>query len=85
MQMDAAAKLREVWDRKGNPPCAHPRVDKEYHLGADTGDVACTTCGETWPRSDRAQRPSAPRRRAAPQMASTPRSQARKRPAITAE
>jgi hypothetical protein len=48
MQMENAAKLRDEWQRKDNPPCSHPRLDKEYHLGADTGDVVCTTCGETW-------------------------------------
>jgi hypothetical protein len=52
MQMEKASKLREDWHRKGNPPCDHPQLDKEYHLGADTGDVACTTCGETWWRND---------------------------------
>jgi predicted Zn finger-like uncharacterized protein len=52
MQMKEAATLRDVWTRNGNAECAHPQVVKEYHLGADTGDVACTTCGETWWHSD---------------------------------
>ena len=38
MQMDAAARLNKAWVTKGNPPCDHPNVDKEYYLGADTGD-----------------------------------------------
>ena len=48
MQMKKAAQLRAAWTQKGDPPCEHPRLDKEYHLSADTGDVVCTTCGETW-------------------------------------
>lgn len=52
MQMKKAAELRKAWAEKGNPPCAHPRLDKEYDLGSDTGDVVCTTCGETWWHSD---------------------------------
>lgn len=34
------------------PPCEHSTQDKEYHLGADTGDLVCTSCGETWWRDD---------------------------------
>ena len=52
MQMKQAQQLRDVWAAKGNPQCDHPRLDKEYHLGADTGDVVCTKCGETWWRND---------------------------------
>ena len=52
MQMQKAAKLREAWAKNGGEPCHHPQVVKEYHLGADTGDVVCTTCGETWWHND---------------------------------
>jgi hypothetical protein len=52
MQMDEAAQLRRNWDRKDNPKCPHPQIVKEYHLGAQTGDVACTTCGATWWHTD---------------------------------
>ena len=45
MQSSKAAQLRRAWEAKGNPPCAHPGVEKEYDLGADTGDEVCTTCG----------------------------------------
>lgn len=52
MQMQKAQGLRDAWARKGNPPCKHPSLDREYHLGADTGDVVCTTCGQTWWSND---------------------------------
>jgi len=52
MQMKKASRLRKEWAERGNPPCDHSVLDKEYHLGADTGDLVCTTCGETWWRDD---------------------------------
>jgi hypothetical protein len=52
MQEEKGAKLRKEWAEQGNPPCNHPRIDKEYHLGADTEDRICTTCGKTWWRND---------------------------------
>jgi hypothetical protein len=52
MQMAKANELREAWAAKGNPPCEHPSLDKEYHLGSDTGDVVCASCGECWSRDD---------------------------------
>lgn len=51
MQLSRAAELREDWAKKGNPPCDHPSIEKEYYQGAQTGDYVCTTCGETrWGR-----------------------------------
>ena len=50
MQIEEAAALRRAWKAKGNPPCEHPEVDREYYLGANTGDHVCTTCGATGPR-----------------------------------
>ena len=47
MQSSKAAQLRRAWEDKGNPLCDHPRVEKEYDLGADTGDEVCTRCGAT--------------------------------------
>jgi hypothetical protein len=44
MQMRDATELRKQW---GDRPCSHPRLTKEYDLGAHTGDWVCTTCGET--------------------------------------
>ncbi|GAA1246629.1 hypothetical protein GCM10009609_07670 [Pseudonocardia aurantiaca] len=46
MQMDEAKRLREEQAAKGNPPCGHPQLVKEYYLGTQTGDKVCTTCGE---------------------------------------
>lgn len=47
-------------DRKGNPPCDHARVSKEYYLGSATGEYVCSECGETgvgrdWPERERAE------------------------------
>lgn len=44
MQLDKAAELREKW---GDKPCDHPVLDKEYSLGAATGDYTCTQCGKS--------------------------------------
>jgi hypothetical protein len=52
MQSDRGNRLRKAWAEKGNPPCDHATLDKEYYLGADTEDLICTTCGETWWRND---------------------------------
>jgi len=48
MQADKARDLREKWAAKGNPPCNHPELDKEYYLGADSGDQVCTICGKNF-------------------------------------
>lgn len=53
VQMDKVAKLRAEWIAKGDPPCDHPRVDKEHYLGTGTGDEACLICGRSWPRGQR--------------------------------
>lgn len=45
MQAKDATRLRSTW---GDKPCTHPHAEKEYDLGGDTGDYACTTCGDTW-------------------------------------
>jgi len=42
MQTDKAARLRSEW---GDQPCNHPSFDKEYYLGAQTGDYVCLQCG----------------------------------------
>jgi hypothetical protein len=51
MQMAEAARLQEAWAAKGNPPCDHPQLVKEYYLGTQTGDKVCTTCGEDFSRA----------------------------------
>lgn len=48
MQMNEAQELREEWKKKGNPPCKHETLEKEYCLGAQTGDEICTKCGKTF-------------------------------------
>ena len=49
MQMQEAIELRKMW---GNKPCKHPKLDKEYFNGTDTGDLVCTTCGEARPAGE---------------------------------
>lgn len=45
MQMDSAIALNKRWKGKS---CEHPHLEKEYHLGSQTGDYVCTTCGEAF-------------------------------------
>lgn len=52
MQAEKGRRRAKAWEAKGSPICAHERVEKEYELGTDTGDVVCTTCGQTWWRND---------------------------------
>jgi hypothetical protein len=66
MQSDDARQLREEWARKGNSPCDHPELDKEYYLGSGTGDYVCTTCGRAgwdsdWPQRERAAKGKEPK------------------------
>lgn len=58
VQMTEVAKIRARWKRDGEPYCEHERTDKEYSLGADTGDWACLDCGLTWPRNQETPEPS---------------------------
>lgn len=44
MQVKEAIELKRRW---GDKPCEHPTLDKEYNLGAATGDYACTKCGRS--------------------------------------
>jgi hypothetical protein len=47
MQLEEAKKLRETWGEA----LRSPNLSKEYHLGAATGDYACTQCGKAgWGR-----------------------------------
>ena len=45
MQMDEVLWRQREWKAKGNPPCEHPDCEREYSLGTQTGDYACTQCG----------------------------------------
>jgi len=41
-----AAELRKEW---GDKPCTHRNASKEYAGSTgNTGDYACTTCGDCW-------------------------------------
>lgn len=51
VQMDKVAAIRMKWEESGGGECSHPQTDKEYYLGAQTGDDACLVCGETWLRT----------------------------------
>lgn len=53
VQYETVMRLSKEWAERGNPPCSHPDIETEYYLGSSTGDVACTTCGEDWPKSRR--------------------------------
>lgn len=50
MQNRRAAELRESW---GDKPCDHPSFEKEYYLGAQSGDYVCVQCGECFTRSEK--------------------------------
>jgi hypothetical protein len=50
VQMSKVPAIHDAWVRSGNPLCAHETFDKEYHLGSDTGDYVCMTCGASWRR-----------------------------------
>jgi hypothetical protein len=49
MQFDKALELRRRW---GDKSCDHPEFEKEYYLGAQTGDYVCTVCGKVFPESE---------------------------------
>jgi hypothetical protein len=53
VQIAEVRRIREAWKAKGDPPCEHPNIDKEYGLGLDTGDFACLVCGRTWQRGSK--------------------------------
>jgi len=48
VQMRELRAIRQRWKRAGSPPCEHPRRDREYDLGANTGDTGCLDCGESF-------------------------------------
>lgn len=44
MTYEEAEELSRKWKEKGNPPCDHSEIDREYMYGAHS-DYVCTTCG----------------------------------------
>jgi len=53
MQTREAAERREEW---GEKPCNHDHVEREYYLGAHTGDYVCTTCGRDFTSMEEVER-----------------------------
>jgi hypothetical protein len=51
VQAKKADQIHQAWVAEGEPECTHEEYDKEYVLGADTGDYVCMTCGVSWWRS----------------------------------
>jgi len=49
MQFEDAMKLKKLW---GDKPCNHPTLEKEYEMGAATGDYCCAQCGQSGWGSD---------------------------------
>lgn len=46
MKKEEARARRVLWASKGNPPCAHPTIEKErFAEGGATGFYVCTACG----------------------------------------
>ncbi|NOQ23783.1 MAG: hypothetical protein GQ564_00330 [Bacteroidales bacterium] len=50
MQFKESQRLRADWD---GSDCDHPRILKEYDLGAATTDWVCDTCGKEFSREER--------------------------------
>jgi hypothetical protein len=42
MEYIAAQKQKDLWGKK---PCDHPRLEKEYYVGAFLVNYVCTQCG----------------------------------------
>ena len=51
VQMGKTPGIQERWKKAGEPYCDHSHRDKEYALGADTGDYLCLDCGISWSRN----------------------------------
>jgi hypothetical protein len=43
MEYYVAQKLKDSW---GNIPCDHPRLEKEYYVGAFLINYVCIQCGK---------------------------------------
>lgn len=56
VQSSDLTRIRKARDAKGlepcKVPCAEGLLDKEYHLGAGTGDYGCSVCGASYFRVD---------------------------------
>lgn len=45
VQMSETSAAMRAWEEEGRPLCKHPHMEREYAVGAHTGDDVCTTCG----------------------------------------
>jgi len=52
VQMKDAENLQRTHQ---GAPCQHPKLDKEYYLGAQTGDYVCTKCGQEFSPAEAAK------------------------------
>lgn len=50
MKYSDAKQLKINW---GDKPCNHLQIEKEYDLGADTGDYVCVTCGKEFSKEEK--------------------------------
>lgn len=50
MQMTDAMVLKKSG---GDKPCDHPELEKEYYLGANTGDFVCSQCGQSFTKEEK--------------------------------
>lgn len=48
VQASQLAEIHPAWVDRGSPLCRQERAEKEYDLGAQTGDRGCLDCGATW-------------------------------------
>ena len=47
MQFKEAQLIRKEWlEKHKDEKCEHKETEKEYYLGAQTGDRICKKCGE---------------------------------------
>jgi hypothetical protein len=58
MQLGRVRRIQTEWENAGRPYCDHSHKDKEYDLGADTGDWVCLDCGVSWSRNSPTPEPS---------------------------
>lgn len=52
MELNEGLRLKKTWHENGNPSCSHPDLEKETFNGSKTGDLVCTTCGDSGPMPD---------------------------------
>ena len=48
MQFDEGNRIRERWIAAGRPECDPHQLEREYLMGANSGDKRCRNCGATF-------------------------------------